>query len=34
MSQEDALNVSVISPKNNMYKVKNTDAEIIWLIVT
>ena len=31
---EDALNVSVISPKNNMYKVKNTEAEIIWLIVT
>ncbi len=31
---DDAWNGSVMSPKNNMYKVKNTDAEIIWLDVT
>ena len=31
---EDARNGSVISPKNTMYKVKKTDAEIIWLVVT
>ena len=31
---DDARNGSVISPKNTMYKVKKTDAEIIWLVVT
>ena len=31
---DDALNGSVISPKNTMYKVRITDAEIIWLDVT
>ena len=31
---EDTRNGSVISPKNTMYKVKKTDAEIIWLVVT
>ena len=31
---EDARNGSVISPNNTMYKVKKTDAEIIWLVVT
>ena len=31
---DDARNGSVISPKNTMYNVKNTDAEIIWLVVT
>ena len=30
---DDAWNGSVMSPKNTMYKVKNTDAEIIWLVV-
>ena len=31
---DDAWNGSEISPKNTMYKVKKTDAEIIWLVVT
>ena len=31
---DDARYGSVISQKHSMYKVKNTDAEIIWLVET